>query len=324
MTDLLNHKSLLRMNKNRSIRFKVSVLIACCNLLFLSCKRDTNTIGPSICAVSDDFKVITSLSVNSTSPDFSLASLLFTADFSEVAPWKIRIKGTVSGAVKILQGNGKSISVNWDGGTDTVYFFRNELCETYLEIPCRDPFAGPSFTIQGEKNYSGILVSDFEGNGLVTSWTATSQVTLASSGIDSAVYPPQGKKYFSMKGTDDNNDFGVGLMLHNSVSFGLPANPTNVYLNAYIYGIPNTRVDFRVLELDGDQYSSVQFVTWKGWKLVSIKYADFELSSGTGVNGKNPDLCSRTRFLLKSSPSGNYVESYIDYIVFTIGTPFTP
>lgn len=290
----------------------------------ISCKRDTNIIGPSICQVSDDFKIINSVSTNNSNPDFSLTPITFSASFNELAPWKIKIKGTVSGAVKILEGKGKTISVDWDGSTDTVFFFRNEVCTTSLEIPCREPFQGPSVTIQGEKNYSGILVSDFEGNGLVTTWSTSSQGTLQSYGIDSSVFPPQGEKYYSMKGTDDDNDYGVGMMMHNNATFGLPTDPSTVYLNAYVKGIPNSRVDFRVLELDGDQYSSVQYITWEGWQLVSIKYSDFTLTSGTGVNGKNPDLCARTRFLLKSSPSGNYVESYIDYIVFSTGSPFHP
>jgi hypothetical protein len=301
----------------------VFCLIGTCLIVFTSCKHDnTDIVGPSICGITEKFSINTALNVNSSTPDLSSTPLLFSASFNENARWKIVVKGTQSGAIKEISGVGKTISENWDGNSDNVYFFRKELCKTTLYITCKDPIQGPQFTLTGTKVYGGVLVSNFDGSGLVSTWSTSSQGTLNKASIDSVITPPQGKYYYTMQGVDDDADYGVGLLMHNGVTYNLSTNPDSVFLNVYLYGIPNTRVDLRVLELDGDQYTYVQSVTWSGWKLISVPYSSFDLSSGTGVNGKNPNLCNRVRFLLKSSPPGATVECSLDYIVFTQGKPF--
>ncbi|MBX9852093.1 MAG: hypothetical protein K2X86_10075 [Cytophagaceae bacterium] len=308
---------------------KFYILLITISLAMFSCKHDNvEMIGPNVCGTSDNFAVTTNLTV--VNNPVSLAAggqQQFMATFNEIATWKIIITGTISGAKKTLSGRGSAINATWDGSTDNVFFFRTEPVTTSLEIPCRESIAGPGFTISSMRTQSGTLITDFDGGGIGMGWGTTPLDVVQKSQADSAIFPPQGTKYYHMKGTDATNDQSIAMYTNsNGPVFGLNADPDRVYFNVFIYGtgLPNSRIDLRLMETDGDQFTYAQNITWTGWKLISVKYADFENTLPGGNVLPNPDLCNRVRFFLKSAFKGGSSEAIFDYAVFTLDTPFQP
>ncbi|MBX9852094.1 MAG: hypothetical protein K2X86_10080 [Cytophagaceae bacterium] len=301
-------------------------------LVFAGCKRtlkDAEFFGPEVISAPDDF-VVTGFAANVDSIDFAGDTLYFTAAFNHYVSWTLTLTGQESDAEKKIQGASQLLdaaNTSWKGESDNLFIFKKNE-----KIIARLTFFGTTYSVpdtivvKKEKNYPGILITDFEGNGMVPSWTTFwTAGKLISKGEENTLHPPQGNFYFHMRGDDFNGGTGVGGMNHSPLGggYGLSGSPTQIYLNMYLYGIPNTRIDFRIFESDGDAYTAEQLITWSGWRLISIPYSDFQLTSTSQTNGQNPELANEMMFLLKSSPAGNVVEADLDYIIFT-NTPFEP
>jgi hypothetical protein len=133
--------------------------------------------------------------------------------------------------------------------------------------------------------------------------------------------------------------------------YDLDSNANNVYFNIYVYGTgdPNSKLVINFDEDDNlndtadaggqvdnyvifeDEYSWGIQVDWKGWKLVSTKYSDLQLSAD-GVKAKSkhgngiqePHLISKIGFVLLSTAKGGKASVRFDFATFTMGKPFNP
>ncbi|MFN3402468.1 MAG: hypothetical protein ACK40G_00145 [Cytophagaceae bacterium] len=303
-----------------------------CIILISGCRtlKDEEYIGPEVIAAPENFSVTgDQFQASSEQVDFTSAPVYFKSHFSHRVSWNLLITGLESQAVKMFKGTSEhldSINTLWPGNSDNIYLFRkNEKVLAQLTFYGSNSILTDTFEIVKTKLYEGLLISDFEGGGIVpvwsTFWTAGKMI---SRGVQSELHTPQGSSYFHMKGNDYNGGTGVGGMTHTQLPYGLSGKPDNLYLNLYINGLPNTRLDIRIFENDGDAYTYEQFITWTGWKLVSLLYTAFQLTSSAQTNGQNSENISGMSMLLKSSPAGNVVEANVDYIIFTNDGPFEP
>lgn len=307
--------------------------IIVCLLLISACKRtikDKDSIGPDIISVPEGFMVVNNnFSIGVDSVDLATSDPYFAAVFSDKVSWNVEIKGLSSGAIKKIRNISSGLSALnsfWTGDSDNLFLFKkNETAVARLSFFGTSFYLTDTFVVKEPNTYPGILVSDFEGNGLILGWsTFWTTGKFLEEGVENTISTPEGDYYFHLKGNDFDATVGVGGMLHTSVSYGLTGDPSSVYMNVYINGTPNTRLDLRVIESDGDEYTTVQTISWTGWKLVSVPYDEFNLTSASQVDGQNPDRCVETKFLIKSSPAGSIVEANLDYIIFTNNKPFEP
>lgn len=303
-----------------------SISVALITLVFMGCKHDNiePILGPQIVACpSEDFAFINPVAVSNNNPDFTTDSVIVSAQFNEKIPWEVILTGQTSGAAYASNGDGDVVSVAWYGESENGIFFRAGETVQVQIVSCDSTFNGPSVTVLAPKTPTGTLVDDFDGNGLATSWNnASGDLVFLGTRNDSVV--PQGSNYMSLDGTDVCKGSYLGMMLHSpsSIAYGLPADSNNVYLNVIANGSSNAIMELRVQETDGDEYRYQVPVTWGGWGLISVRYADFIPQGAT--NGMDPNNCDEVRVALRSDNIGAGVQLNLDYIVFTTGGPFQP
>ena len=126
--------------------------------------------GPSIEALYGEFKILDSLKVTNSNPNFSLEENVgFYCKFNKDVNWKITIRGNTSNSIKELSGFSNTIDSNtfttWSGNTSQVPFFIEEKCMIELTIENQEDTIKDSLTIIESKIYDVILVADFE-NGI--------------------------------------------------------------------------------------------------------------------------------------------------------------
>ncbi len=299
-------------------------------LCITGCKHDDleDFYGTSFCPTTVDFQFDQNLQVSTTDVDFTSENLTVTASFNEEVPWKVHIVGVNSGAEYMVEDTSSSVNFDWDGSSDNVYFFQNESCTVTLEIKCQDDQVH-NINISATKVHSGILVSDFDGGGLVPNasyvfWDPGEEVF---AGTESSMKTVQGTTYYTMSGNDALGPSlyyigGFGLNLGSS--FGLPAGADTVYYNAFVNGSGTAAYTAIVKESDGDVFSYQILIDWQGWKLLSIPYSDFNADNTSGGGIKNPENCNSTEVVLVANPAESQAVFHVDYIVFTTGEPFKP
>ncbi len=295
-------------------------------ITFFGCKHDNiePILGPQISACpSEDFAFINPVTVNNNNPDFTTDSVVVSAVFNETIPWEVIITGQTSGAVYTQSGEGENVSAVWKGESQNGIFFRAGETASLEVVSCDSIFSGPTITVIATKTPIGTLVDDFDGGGVASSWNNASG-DLVFLGVRNDSLVPQGSNYMSLDGTDVGKGSYLGMMLHSpsSIAYGLPADSNNVYLNVIANGSSNAIIELRVQETDGDEYRYQVPVTWSGWRLISVRYADF-IPQGV-TNGMDPNICDEVRVALRSDNIGSGVQLNLDYIVFTTGGPFQP
>jgi hypothetical protein len=314
--------------------------------LFFSCRKNKTTFdGPSITDLYGDFKLLENFKVNKDSVAFANAeTAIFSARFNKVTDWTIRIEGQNSKSVKILSGKSNMIdatNATWDGSTTLLPLFKQEQCKAVLRIAgITDSFVVP-IKISSNKKNNGFLIADFE-NGFNTKWTKFVQTGANMDfNIKADSVAPQENKYLKMAGTV-NWDWLIGLIDFNATAYGtanvlpLSTNAEGVYFNCLVYGVPNTNVSKVLFQFkedenaDGtfnaateDQYDFLIDVTWEGWKLVTVKYADIPaLSNGQPTTPKgnalhNPDKIGKISMLHLADPAVGFASCGVDYIIIT-------
>lgn len=304
-----------------------------------ACKRDLELFsGPEVAVASGGFGVIDSLIISDDNPDFSKDTASFYARFNERVTWEISIVGASSSAAKTLSGTGDSISVNWKGRSDLVYFFREkEPVTAILSILGLGPVDTLNLEIKKSKVYDGYLINDFEGNGLASgSWWQIFKPNelIEFSDRYSNVLPPQGENSVLLKGIDVGPDGFLGQTGHSGLidvnALGFPEATDSVYFNCYVSGSRGSRLEIRFLQTIndspvGDEYSYFVNIAWDGWKLISVPYSDFNKTAGDGTSPiQKSNAITRTKFVLRTNTNGDPAEVLIDYPIFTIAKPFNP
>ncbi len=308
-----------------------------------------NFIGPEYAAAPEGFSVIgNSFTANPDPIDFTLTKVTFSANLSHKVSWTIKITGSNSKAEKVITGLSDYIAADnatWDGGSDNIMFFRQgELCNVTLSFLGSDLTMTESVTIFKAKLYEGVLISDFDGGGIVgstSSWydysdTASGIPEMTAYGFLVTIPTVQGTKVLHQKGKDLDNDWfigGCGYWEDKGLDVKLSAmstNPDEIYLNAFINsnGNKTTGVSFSIFEATGatrDVFFKNVVVDWTGWKLVSYKLSSFSknpVSVGDGII--NINTLKTMEFVPYPTAIGASCEMNIDYVIFTKGAPFKP
>lgn len=311
---------------------RLILLLTFCVFL-LSCEHDNieNLLGPDLdqsglLCVPDGFEIKFGRSETKTIDFKTSPAISEEYDLSNKVTWEYGVIGT-NGAVYTGNGFGDKLLFNWDGSTRTGFFFKKgDTVKSYFLFNCLDTIWGDKYVIEETKVYEQTLLSDFDGNGILTSWNnASNQLKLVNSvANDSAA--AQGEKYLLLIG----QDFGLGSYLGQVIAgpsprdFDLSEPADKVFLNAMVRGSANASVEFRLYEGDGDRYEIVVPVTWKGWKLVSIPYSDFIAFTDKDEDGQTPDDITQFRITVRSDDPDPEVILNIDYISFTQGKPLQP
>jgi len=301
-------------------------------LMIYSCKRtskDEDFIGPQVKEASSQFSVTgNQFSASAPSVNFYFSQVYFTSTFSEEVTWKITIKGTVSGAARVLTGTSSGLNASntlWAGNSDNIYFFRKgEKCIAELSISGSTIVLTTSILIINVYDYDGnvingvayTLIDDFDGGGVP-------MASISKDGFDSDVImgvdtliKVQGLKSFKMEGTDVNGNSWSGGINHTMLKeiklngkTPKTTDPQKLYINLYVYGtgMPNSAIEVKAFEVDDTlnlkniaSYSYEQNkndawivdlpVTWTGWKLVSLQYSSFRPAADPAAGGNGNKL----------------------------------
>lgn len=312
------------------------------SLLLTGCNRDLDDfLGDEVIKAPSDFQMTTPLSTSTTDADFAVSTFDFTASLSHKVSWKIDIVGASSCAEKTIYGVSQTIDASvaaWDGASDNIYHFRvGENVTAILTVVGSSESDTVNFGIISTKLFGGILITDYEGSGVVTTnwWQSFKLGELISFSEDyTAIKSPQGAECLHLKGEDISPDGFIGQSGHSGVagfdfsSFNLPTDPDSIYFNCYVNGTAGTELEFRMIQTtggagDGDEYSYYIPITWTGWKLVSVKYSSFVNSLNVGMTPEQSgQYITRLKFVIRAITSGGIGEANIDYPIFTINQPF--
>jgi hypothetical protein len=166
----------------------------------------------------------------------------------------------------------------------------------------------------------------------------------------------EGNFFYRMAGQDriytgpGNSDYYIGgAGLAKPAYFGLDQDPSNVFFNIYIYGTgdPDAKLVINFDEDDDgkngaeagglsenyilyeDEYAWEVPVSWKGWKLVSVRYSELKLSgdgmkSTRGNKKPEPNRIAKMGFVLLTLSRGGRTSIIFDFPNFTMGKPFNP
>lgn len=320
-------------------------------LILVSCERDSTFEGPALSDLYGEFKILEDLDISNRNIEFEKGeTVYFTAQFSKLADWEIKITGKTSGAQKIITGKSRIIDATnsvWDGSTTIFPMFRTEECDVELSFQDNSATSNDNLTIISAKINSGFVVADFE-NGINNGWVVFKQSGADMSfEISNEIPAAQGEFYYDMGGAVDW-DWLIGMIdfpgsAYGNPTFPLNSNPDNVYFNVVLYlpdGITNALVLFQFREDDNqdgdfddtaeDMYSLELKSLHVGWQLISIKYSDLV----TLVNGQpaepngnkihNPERLWQVSTLMLADPNSGYSQVLMDYMIFTENTPLNP
>lgn len=336
----------------KSIIYNITFTLA---LIFMisGCSHDTDTFdGPNLIDRFGPFNVAQDLAVSQPTVDFAAGeTVFFTAEFNKNTTWILEITGTVSGAVKRIEGFDKSVNASntlWDGGTTDLPFFTNEVCNVVLTVPEEPTYMGTaSVETLSTKSYAdaGILFTDFETDFgpdvIVGNFEFELDATRKSD------IAPEGGFYYSMSGTDDVvPNFFVGLVELTSQITGntyapVPTTvPEELYFNCFMYsdGGPHGLgiIDFYVDGNDNGTYEEANDInfrlaqdynlaTWDGWIQISHPMSDLQ-NNGVPITQEQLEKIVNIRLLLisdmNSQPSPPLEVGFgIDFMIFTNGGP---
>jgi len=329
-------------------------------LVLESCKRtfDSDFKGPGIC-VPEGFNV--SNYMVTPEIDFSLKDSLvkIKIDLSHEVNWDLKIVGRSSKALKKYSGKSNKINISWLGNPDSSLFFTEEVCDVQLTMNCIT-FENKSFLIKKKSDFSnfGLLLTDFDGNGLFGSTTIGygdrgyasygtnadgSDLTVSIDVVPLNSPSPQGGNYFYQKATNGEAAYyacgsqtskntlgGFNLPTTNTTSpsfrntFPGITSPDSIYVNFYLNVNNNPQTGVLAWYQSGSKKFNLSInPNWTGWKYLSYKMSDFKDASGLPI----PDITRVTfwGFDLQSKDKGpQTVEAAYDFVIFTKSKPLFP
>jgi len=356
----LNYKSRIR-----SALFKGVLSLFSLGIFLSACKPKEDFVGKEYVIAPADLQVISFAAPDKSTPvDFTADSASFSAQFSHRVSWFLTLTGLKSGAVKKIEGLSDRIDPNlikWGGNHDGLYFFKNEPVVAEITFLKSSLVAADTFNIGTPKKYEGTLLFDGFEKKFSNSWPGDfsfqedGEVTPDVLKRDSSVTPIEGKWNFKMSGQDANTSYficGMRAQKDQPKPENMPAkdtlymdfdsfDPNEVYFNVYVYGngATGTRASIAVAEDDNgnamyedpieDSWEYPFKVTWVGWKLISVKYADFSRAAdknfgGNGNGIKELNKAKSITFNLLSDPPGGHAEYSFDFPIITYGGAFNP
>lgn len=330
--------------KNKIYSILSIVLMA----LFISgCDHDTDTFdGPNLIDRFGEFELIEGLQISRETVDFSMGQTVhFTARFNKRINFEVRITGTESGAVKIIEGFDSEVNAGnatWTGGTTELPFFKNEMCDVELVIPEVDnlTFTG-NVEIIGTKIYEGSVATGFEEEPLDNIFFGNFEFELtANTGRTNDGQAAEGDWYYYLEGTDDVvPNFFTGLIdIKSSISgetyFPVPTTvPEELYFNCFVLSDAGPH-GIAVIQIIIDSNDSGEFedgqdtaipigdlnLNWIGWQHINFPVSDI------GLTEEQASKIVAIRALLisdmNSQPSPPLQVDYgLDFITFTEGGP---
>ncbi len=332
---------------NKSIQYTLLTFLGFA-FLTLGCQHETDTFdGPFLVDRFGEFAVVTNLEISQPTVDFGAGeTVFFTAAFNKNVDWIVEITGTVSGAVKRIEGFDREISASnatWTGGTTDLPFFQAEPCNVRLLVPEEPDFedAGMVETLS-TKIYEGSLFTDFEEEpGANIDFGNFEFELTANTGRSDAMPSAQGNFHYFLEGTDDVvPNFFVGVISIEADIAGdtyvqLPTTvPEDVYFNCFMYsdaGPHGIAVIQFVIDtndtgnFEDGQDATVQIagdfpLTWEGWRHINHPMSDL------GITQEDLERLVAIRFLLisdmNSQPTPPLAVDYgVDFVTFTQGGP---
>ncbi|HXA01949.1 MAG TPA: hypothetical protein VNW99_08175 [Cytophagaceae bacterium] len=332
-------------------------------LILFSCKKKER-IGPSLNEMSGPVTITATFTASNATPDFSTGgSIYFSAAFQNDANWMLTLTGNISGAVKTFKGTGKIISASnatWDGSSGNTLSFRAEPVTAVLNFPTASsapPIVATSITINitpKNLNALGKLIADFHNAAKIKDANYTTTIDWQSDWVPTMVAGSlplvDGNSYLVMSGTpwqpgqSPYIDFLTIYATAGDSTYGtyfpLYADPSQVYLNFYIYNsynpqapLSNTNNPYAWLQVNIIEEGGVTWTyqiknpTWLGWKLFSINYNSF-ISSNSSVI-PNPTKVKAVQLVILSSAPLTNLASYkvtvpIDHLIWTFNKPYQP
>ncbi len=332
--------------------FSAATVISACK------KYNEEFTGAPLGIAPDDFAVVNnSFAVSKNNPNFINDTIYFMATFNASVTWKIRLKGELSGAIKIISGYSNSINANnskWNGTTDIAKLFRGgENVNASLTVYGWTDSLTTTINIVLPKKHGTILgrfeniVPDGAGNftdqGLY--WFSSfdaNEKEFMNKVLDADA--PEGNYCIQLKGHDANGNYYIGkagLSSSSPFTFAFGSSDANkVYFNLYVKGEGAGSVAKLVIETfeddnddhvvyydnSEDKYSSTIDLGFDGWKLISIKYSDFVLeSSSSPYKDKNPDKIHLIGFYCgPKSASATSLQVQFDFPTVTVDAPMIP
>lgn len=330
------------------IRSIISVLLVITALS--GCRVDEEFDGPSLNDLYGDFAVISPLQISNDPVDFSTGeTTAFTAEFTKNISWTLRITGLETGAIKEISDFSNTLDASnatWNGTTTLLPMFRPELCAVELTFDNEPDTLRDTVLVTGVTNHPGLLLSDFE-SGTNPGWITFSQSGANMSfTIDDEGASAQGTHYFDIGGTV-NWDWLIALIHMPAVAYGgttfnLSENPAEVFFNSMLFkpsDLNNGIMLFQFREDDNgdgaysnneDMYSYEIAMAENGWNQYSIRYADIPTlingqpaaALGNGIH--EPHKLMQVSALFLANPNSGYANAYLDYLLFTEGSPLIP
>tara|TARA_B100001287_G_C22684064_1_gene532197 strand:+ start:1604 stop:2626 length:1023 start_codon:yes stop_codon:yes gene_type:complete len=332
------------------------ILLFVCLAVVFSCEKN-NIEGPSLNDLYGELDIVEGLKIIGDSVDFeNNETLHFTASFSKIVDWQIRIHGLTSGSVKIISGKSNQINLSnsrWDGSsTDLPFFVSNENCNVELTFEAHDDIIESTVHIMSAKDYNDentVLITDFDDG-----WNPNFGEFFNSGmvrKIDDDGGAGQGTSYMVQESAPDGCpwDWLIGYVDYFS-DFWFNENtlindPSQVYFNILVKGdstisisdnVPNSMLKIEFYEDENgdgnhdatseDMYETGLIpVDWTGWRMISIRYDDIEnlpaapSSQGDGI--RKPNEVYNVRTLLLANPNSGFAKADVDFLIWSIGSP---
>ena len=335
---------------------KIIGIVLLAVFMVTSC-RNKEQLGPDLVV-----KIKESLAVSNSSVDFSAGeSIYFTAKFERDVIWILTITGS-NGAKKIFNGVGKEVNAqnsSWIGTADVLPSFIAGAATATLSFSTDPQTQSVPVTIVAKRVSdlaTDVLVTDFvtapvknygTGTFLPTDWPSDFPNT---SNNDPAAFPegtypfPDDNKYLIMGPFNPHQGNGSpyvdllriyapAAMGHYAQYFPISSDSSRVYFNIMVYntGTPTwLQVSlFEGTDLDNPVRTINIKPNWTGWKLVSVKYSDFQVNSpntplqSEKISGIQLVLLSNVSVTSASLPTTN-VKAAFDHITFTHDKPYQP
>lgn len=335
------------MIKDKKLNFLYGLILG---VALFSCSQE-DMIGPDVNELYGDLKVTESITVNNDTVNFASGETVsFQAKFEKEAIWKLSATSKNNGAIWTAEGAGKEISdanALWKGESDDLPWFPAGPVDVIVTFPQHKDTLATTIYIEVPMNHDkgAVLIADFSvapispvlsETGWPSEWPTTS--------IFYSNYPqPDGTRYLFMEGNAwQGSPWGPTVFntsppfspfidilkidankMQNGYGETLPlyADPSRVYFNIMVYntGSQYARLQVKLYESNNQTRTLDITPTWTGWKMVTVKYNEFE-----GTSTPSPSSVWRVEFLLFSNapaailndPS-NKVSAAFDHPAFT-------